>query len=58
MAESWEQEEDNLSQQAQNLNINNGNNAQGQFRADGASFTPGASTFTPGTPSEGRTSEM
>lgn len=49
MADSWEQEEDNLSQQAQNLNINNNNNAaQGQFRAGGATFTPGASTFTPG----------
>ncbi|KAL1610191.1 translation termination factor GTPase eRF3 [Paraconiothyrium brasiliense] len=48
MADSWEQEEDKLSQQAQNLNINNNNNAQGQFRPGGASFTPGASSFTPG----------
>lgn len=46
MADSWEQEEDQLSQQAQNLNINN--NGQGQFRPGGATFTPGASTFTPG----------
>ncbi|KAJ4299079.1 translation termination factor GTPase eRF3 [Kalmusia sp. IMI 367209] len=48
MADSWEQEEDQLSQQAQNLNINNNNNGQGQFRPGGASFTPGASSFTPG----------
>ncbi|KAL5396805.1 translation termination factor GTPase eRF3 [Paraphaeosphaeria minitans] len=49
MADSWEQEEDNLSQQAQNLNLNNNNNnAQGQFRPGGAAFTPGASSFTPG----------
>lgn len=50
MADSWEQEEDKLSQQAQNLNINNSNNngAQGQFRPGGSTFTPGASSFTPG----------
>ncbi|KAF1966581.1 hypothetical protein BU23DRAFT_517884 [Bimuria novae-zelandiae CBS 107.79] len=48
MADSWEQEEDQLSQQAQGMNLNNNNNGQGQFRPGGASFTPGASSFTPG----------
>jgi peptide chain release factor subunit 3 len=48
MAESWEQEEDNLSQQAQNMSLNNNGQGQGQFRGAGNSFTPGASSFTPG----------
>jgi peptide chain release factor subunit 3 len=39
MADSWEDEEEKLAQQAQQLNINN---------AQAPSFTPGASTFTPG----------
>ncbi|KAF2009375.1 hypothetical protein BU24DRAFT_358288 [Aaosphaeria arxii CBS 175.79] len=47
MADSWEQEEDKLSQQAQNLNI--GGNPQAQsFRPGASSFTPGAQSFTPG----------
>lgn len=46
MAESWEQEEDNLSQQAQNMNLSGNPNAQ-SFRP-GATFTPGAQSFTPG----------
>jgi len=45
MADSWEQEEDQLSQQAQNMNLNN--NAQGQ-RSGPSSFVPGASSFVPG----------
>jgi peptide chain release factor subunit 3 len=46
MADSWEQEEDKLSQQAQNMSLNN--NGQNQFRPGGQTFTPGASSFTPG----------
>ncbi|KAF2680784.1 hypothetical protein K458DRAFT_421117 [Lentithecium fluviatile CBS 122367] len=48
MADSWEQEEDKLSQQAQNMSLNNNGQGQGQFRPGGNTFTPGASTFTPG----------
>jgi peptide chain release factor subunit 3 len=39
MADSWEDEEERLSQQTQNLNMGN---------PQGRSFQPGASTFTPG----------
>ncbi|KAF2870330.1 P-loop containing nucleoside triphosphate hydrolase protein [Massariosphaeria phaeospora] len=46
MADSWEDEEERLAQQAQNLNINN---AQARSFQPGASaFTPGAQAFTPG----------
>ena len=44
MAESWEDEEERLSQQAQGLNLNN----QGSFQPGAASFTPGAQSFVPG----------
>ncbi|KAF9875958.1 elongation factor Tu GTP binding domain-containing protein [Colletotrichum karsti] len=49
---SWEDDpaaqDDNLSRQAQQLNLNQQQNPQaGSFRP-GASFTPGASSFTPG----------
>lgn len=47
MAESWEDahdEEERLSQQAQGLNLNNGQN----FTPGAASFTPGAQAFVPG----------
>ncbi|KAF2279754.1 uncharacterized protein EI97DRAFT_464945 [Westerdykella ornata] len=47
MADSWEEEENRLSQQAQNLNL--GNNAQAPTFHPGAStFTPGAQSFVPG----------
>ena len=46
MAESWEDEEERLSQQAQGLNLNNPNAAQ--FQPGAASFTPGAQSFVPG----------
>ncbi|PSN75286.1 hypothetical protein BS50DRAFT_567984 [Corynespora cassiicola Philippines] len=48
MAESWEDEEERLSQQAQNFNLNNP--AANTFRPGASSFTPGASSFTPGQP--------
>ncbi|KAH6647525.1 P-loop containing nucleoside triphosphate hydrolase protein [Truncatella angustata] len=48
---SWEDDpsaqDENLSRQAQNLNLNN-QQRQGGFNAGGASFTPGAASFTPG----------
>ncbi|CAI6331863.1 unnamed protein product [Periconia digitata] len=47
MAESWEQEEDKLSQQAQNMSLNN-NQGQGSFHPGASSFTPGAQSFVPG----------
>lgn len=46
MAESWEDEEERLSQQAQGLNLNNA--GAGNFTPGAASFTPGASAFVPG----------
>ncbi|KAF1953692.1 hypothetical protein CC80DRAFT_450113 [Byssothecium circinans] len=50
MSESWEQEEDKLSQQAQNMSLNNNPQGQGSFHPGASSFTPGAQTFTPGQP--------
>ncbi|OAK96689.1 hypothetical protein IQ06DRAFT_338786 [Phaeosphaeriaceae sp. SRC1lsM3a] len=47
MAESWEDEEERLSQQTQGMNLNNNPNA-GSFQPGAASFTPGAQTFVPG----------
>ncbi|KAF2641005.1 hypothetical protein P280DRAFT_479465 [Massarina eburnea CBS 473.64] len=47
MAESWEQEEDNLTQQAQGMSLNNPQGA-GTFQPGASSFTPGAQSFTPG----------
>lgn len=49
MAEDWEQEEERLSQQTQNLNMGN---PQAQSFRPGASntFTPGAASFQPGQP--------
>ncbi|KAF1941707.1 hypothetical protein EJ02DRAFT_466391 [Clathrospora elynae] len=44
MAESWEDEEERLSQQAQGLNLNQAQN----FTPGAANFTPGAANFTPG----------
>jgi peptide chain release factor subunit 3 len=46
MAESWEDEEERLSQQTQGINLNNANN--GGFVPGAASFTPGAQAFVPG----------
>ncbi|CAO2658324.1 Nn.00g060470.m01.CDS01 [Neocucurbitaria sp. VM-36] len=46
MADSWEDEEERLSQQAQGLNLNNPN--AGNFQPGAASFTPGAQSFVPG----------
>jgi peptide chain release factor subunit 3 len=46
MAESWEDEEERLSQQAQGLNLNNP--GAGNFQPGAASFTPGAQAFVPG----------
>lgn len=46
MADSWEDEEERLSQQAQNLNL--GNPQAQSFRPGASSFTPGAQSFTPG----------
>ncbi|KAH3903936.1 peptide chain release factor GTP-binding subunit [Parastagonospora nodorum] len=46
MAESWEDEEERLSQQAQGMNLNNPN--AGAFTPGAASFTPGAQAFVPG----------
>jgi peptide chain release factor subunit 3 len=46
MAESWEDEEERLSQQAQGLNLNNA--GAGNFTPGAASFTPGAQAFVPG----------
>ncbi|KAF2729446.1 hypothetical protein EJ04DRAFT_515945 [Polyplosphaeria fusca] len=47
MADSWEQEEERLSQQTQNMNM--GGNPQSQsFRPGASSFTPGAQSFVPG----------
>lgn len=46
MADSWEDEEERLSQQAQGLNLNNPN--AGTFQPGAASFTPGAQSFVPG----------
>jgi peptide chain release factor subunit 3 len=46
MAESWEDEEERLSQQAQGLNLNNP--GAGNFTPGAASFTPGAQAFVPG----------
>jgi peptide chain release factor subunit 3 len=47
MADNWEEEEERLSQQTQNLNM--GNPAQAQSFHPGASaFTPGAQAFVPG----------
>jgi peptide chain release factor subunit 3 len=46
MAESWEEEEERLAQQAQGMNLNNPN--AGGFVPGAASFTPGAQAFVPG----------
>jgi peptide chain release factor subunit 3 len=46
MAESWEDEEERLSQQAQGMNLNNAH--AGGFVPGAASFTPGAQAFVPG----------
>lgn len=46
MADSWEDEEERLSQQAQGMNLNNPN--AGNFTPGAASFTPGAQSFVPG----------
>jgi peptide chain release factor subunit 3 len=46
MAESWEDEEERLSQQAQGLNLNHQSAAH--FTPGAASFTPGAQAFVPG----------
>jgi peptide chain release factor subunit 3 len=46
MADSWEDEEERLSQQAQGMNLNNPN--AGAFQPGASSFTPGASAFVPG----------
>jgi peptide chain release factor subunit 3 len=46
MAESWEDEEERLSQQAQGLNLNH--QSAGHFTPGAASFTPGAQAFVPG----------
>lgn len=45
MADSWEEEEERLSRQAQGLNLNNAN--AGTFQPGAASFTPGAQSFVP-----------
>lgn len=47
MADSWEEEEEKLSQQTQGMNLNNNANA-GTFTPGAASFTPGAQSFVPG----------
>ncbi|KAI4605778.1 uncharacterized protein J4E88_009898 [Alternaria novae-zelandiae] len=44
MADSWEQEEERLAQQAQGMNLNN----TPTFTPGAQTFTPGASTFVPG----------
>ncbi|KAI8931499.1 translation termination factor GTPase eRF3 [Plenodomus lindquistii] len=46
MAESWEEEEEKLSQQTQGMNLNTA--GAGNFTPGAASFTPGASSFVPG----------
>jgi peptide chain release factor subunit 3 len=46
MADSWEDEEERLSQQTQGINLNNPN--AGSFQPGAASFTPGAQAFVPG----------
>jgi len=46
MAESWEDEEERLSQQTQGMNLNNAQ--AGSFQPGAASFTPGAQAFVPG----------
>ncbi|KAF2197998.1 hypothetical protein GQ43DRAFT_443738 [Delitschia confertaspora ATCC 74209] len=46
MADSWEDEEERLSQQTQNLNI--GNAQAPTFHPGAMSFQPGAQSFTPG----------
>ncbi|KAI0019144.1 hypothetical protein F4780DRAFT_459366 [Xylariomycetidae sp. FL0641] len=49
---SWEDDpaaqDDNLSRQAQQMNLNNQPQGQGGFRPGVASFQPGAASFTPG----------
>ncbi|KAF2472571.1 uncharacterized protein BDR25DRAFT_333360 [Lindgomyces ingoldianus] len=47
MADSWEDEEERLSQQTQQ-NLNIGNPQAPTFRPGASSFTPGAQSFTPG----------
>ncbi|EOA88332.1 translation termination factor GTPase eRF3 [Exserohilum turcicum] len=46
MADSWEQEEERLSQQAQGMNLN----SAPTFTPGAQSFQPGASSFVPGQP--------
>jgi peptide chain release factor subunit 3 len=46
MADSWEDEEERLSQQTQGISLNNPN--AGNFQPGAASFTPGAQAFVPG----------
>ncbi|KAF1911998.1 P-loop containing nucleoside triphosphate hydrolase protein [Ampelomyces quisqualis] len=46
MAESWEDEEERLSQQTQGMGLNNAQ--AGSFQPGAASFTPGAQAFVPG----------
>ncbi|ORY00150.1 P-loop containing nucleoside triphosphate hydrolase protein [Clohesyomyces aquaticus] len=47
MADSWEDEEERLSQQTQQ-NLNIGNPQAPSFRPGASAFTPGAQAFTPG----------
>ncbi|KAF2742782.1 hypothetical protein M011DRAFT_481404 [Sporormia fimetaria CBS 119925] len=46
MAENWEDEEERLSKQTQNLNM--GNPQSAAFHPGASSFTPGAQSFVPG----------
>ncbi|KAL6710128.1 translation termination factor GTPase eRF3 [Coniothyrium glycines] len=50
MADSWEEEEEKLSQQTQGMSLNNNssNANAGAFIPGAASFTPGAQSFVPG----------
>lgn len=51
---SWEDDpaaqEDNLSRQTQQMNLNAGAQQQGGFRPGANTFTPGAASFQPGQP--------